>query len=490
MNLINLKTLANICYDEKTFDMIKNKYNLNDLKEVEKTGIVKLVQCLHELDNGVSYFDGFYVNYRIKQINPEFDLLKYVEEGILNIELKSSSEKKAIEKQQRRNYFYLKAITQNIDIITYVSNENKFYSYMIESDLTIEIDIKTVVSLMAKYKTLKNEHLDNTFVPSKYLISPFNDTDKFLESKYILTQHQQQIVQEIIKLKKSFIIEGKAGTGKSLVLYDAAKTLMKNDCNIAIIHCGYLNDGHIKLKDKNWNIYSISQGVEYLDYKNLDAILVDEAQRMYPYQLKDLINEAMKNETHIIFSLDPRQYFKENEGKYNNLEYMKEQIEDIYHYKLTDKIRSNKEIASFIKELFDNDKKNNENYKNIEIDIIGKNSDFIEYIRYLEDRDWTYLPYTRARYGKSTFSNYCLINEEKNSHRVIGQEFDKVVIILDQSFAIKDKSLKYVGERYHFEPIQMVFQNITRTRSKLKLVIVDNLELYTDMMRIVTKTYK
>ncbi|ARQ03312.1 hypothetical protein CA207_00320 [Macrococcoides caseolyticum] len=153
MNLINLKTLANICYDEKTFDMIKNKYNLNDLKEVEKTGIVKLVQCLHELDNGVSYFDGFYVNYRIKQINPEFDLLKYAEEGILNIELKSSSEKKAIEKQQRRNYFYLKAITQNIDIITYVSNENKFYSYMIESDLTIEIDIKTVVSLMAKYKT-------------------------------------------------------------------------------------------------------------------------------------------------------------------------------------------------------------------------------------------------------------------------------------------------------------------------------------------------
>ncbi|WP_157820115.1 hypothetical protein [Macrococcoides caseolyticum] len=42
MNLINLKTLANICYDEKTFDMIKNKYNLNDLKEVEKQGSLNL----------------------------------------------------------------------------------------------------------------------------------------------------------------------------------------------------------------------------------------------------------------------------------------------------------------------------------------------------------------------------------------------------------------------------------------------------------------
>lgn len=105
MNLINLKTLANICYDEKTFDMIKNKYNLNDLKEVEKTGIVKLVQCLHELDNGVSYFDGFYVNYRIKQINPEFDLLKYAEEGILNIELKSSSEKRLLKNSKEEIIF-------------------------------------------------------------------------------------------------------------------------------------------------------------------------------------------------------------------------------------------------------------------------------------------------------------------------------------------------------------------------------------------------
>ncbi|WBF52839.1 DNA/RNA helicase domain-containing protein [Macrococcoides canis] len=490
MDLINLKTLANICYDKTTFDLIKNKYNLNDLKEIEKEGIVKLVQQLHGVDNRVSYFDGFYINYRIKQINPEFDLLKYAKEGFLNIELKSSSEEYAIEKQQKRNYFYLKAITKNIDIITFVSNDNKFYRYIAESNSTVEIDATEVVSLMSNYKTLKEEHLDRTFVPSNYLISPFNDTERFLDSKYILTQHQQQMVNEIIKLKKSFIIEGKAGTGKSLVLYDVAKTLMREGSNITIIHCGYLNDGHIKLNESNWNIYSISQGVENLDYQNLDAILVDEAQRMYPYQLKDLINKAKKNETHLIFSLDPLQYFKEKEGRYNNLDYVKEQMEDVHHYQLTDKIRSNKEIASFIKELFDNDKKNNEKYRNIEIDIIDKNSNFIEYIRYLEEKGWTYLPYTRARYGSSTFSNYCLINQEKNSHRVIGQEFDKVVIILDQSFIIKDKSLKYIGKSYYFEPMKMVFQNITRTRSKLKFIIVDNLELYTEMMRIVTKSYK
>ncbi|WP_281191988.1 DNA/RNA helicase domain-containing protein [Staphylococcus felis] len=489
MEIINLKTLANICYDDTVLNLIKNKYNLSGLKEVEKEGIVKLVQVLHELNSGVSYFDGFYINYRIKQINPEFDLLKYTDEGILNIELKSSSNEQAINKQQTRNYFYLKAITHEVDILTFVSNDNKFYKYLPDDDSTIEIEVSEALEIICKYKMIKEDHLDNTFVPSKYLISPFNDTDKFLYSKYILTQHQLEIVKEIVKLEKNFIIEGRAGTGKSLVLYDAAKQLMNLDFNLEIIHCGYLNDGHLKLKDNNWMIRSVKDGIEYLDYEKLDAILIDEAQRMYPYQLEILIKKASENSTTLIFSLDPRQYFEESEGKYNNLENIKEKIQEVSHCKLTNKIRSNKEIASFIRELLNSDKKSKEKYDNVEIEYIGPSSNFMEYIKYLEERNWTYLPYTRTRYGSSSFTPYCLLNEDKNSHRVIGQEFEKVVIILDKSFTIQDKSLKYVGNRYYYEPVQMVFQNMTRTRSKLKFIIIDNVNLYIDMMKIVTKTY-
>ncbi|PUZ31292.1 hypothetical protein BUY27_12750 [Staphylococcus cohnii] len=64
-----------------------------------------------------------------------------------------------------------------------------------------------------------------------------------------------------------------------------------------------------------------------------------------------------------------------------------------------------------------------------------------------------------------------------------------MAIILDKSFAIKDKTLSYFGPRYYYNPIQMVFQNMTRTRSKLKLIVIENRELYKNLMTIVTKDY-
>jgi len=65
----------------------------------------------------------------------------------------------------------------------------------------------------------------------------------------------------------------------------------------------------------------------------------------------------------------------------------------------------------------------------------------------------------------------------KTSHRVIGQEFDNVVITIDQFFSYnKDGELIYRGGSY-YEPVKMLFQNITRTRKRLSVVIIDNSEI-------------
>ncbi|GGI42977.1 hypothetical protein GCM10010896_21110 [Mammaliicoccus stepanovicii] len=490
MDTINLKTLANTCHDESSLELIKKKYNLEEIKEVEKDGIVKLVQELHLYDNSVSYFDGFYLNYRIKQINPEFDLLKYTKEGILNIELKSKADETKVLNQQNKSYFYLKAVSSELDIITYISNENTFYKYDSNTQTTIKIDTNEVIKILSKYKNIESTHLDDVFKPSNYLISPFNDTEKFLEQKYILTQHQQNIVNNLIKLSDDYIVEGKAGTGKSLVLYDAAHKLIKLEKNTLIIHCAYLNGGHRRLnKEDGWNIRCIKDGIEDQEYQDLDVILLDEVQRLYPSQLKSIINNAKQNNTKLIFCLDPRQYLSQREENYNNIKNIKDISKRIKHEVLTDKIRSNKEIAYFIKELFDNNKKNNIEYRNIEIDYISKQSNYEEYLDYLENNSWTYLPLTTSRFDSASFNKYSLLNQEINSHRVIGQEFDNVAIILDGSFEIKNKSLHYIGGKYHYDPVQMVFQNMTRTRKKLKFIIIDNIDLYNNLMKIVTKEY-
>lgn len=65
----------------------------------------------------------------------------------------------------------------------------------------------------------------------------------------------------------------------------------------------------------------------------------------------------------------------------------------------------------------------------------------------------------------------------ETSHKVIGQEFDKVVVTIDKHFSYNENGqLVYRGSSY-YHPVKMLFQNITRTRKKLNIVITGNSEI-------------
>lgn len=91
---------------------------------------------------------------------------------------------------------------------------------------------------------------DEWLNPSNYLVSPFNSTDKFLNGGYFLTNQQEDLRARILKLFKNastatFIsLTGGAGTGKTLLAYDIAKSVREDRRKPLIIHCGQLNDGH------------------------------------------------------------------------------------------------------------------------------------------------------------------------------------------------------------------------------------------------------
>ena len=60
---------------------------------------------------------------------------------------------------------------------------------------------------------------------------------------------------------------------------------------------------------------------------------------------------------------------------------------------------------------------------------------------------------------------------------MIGQEFDGVAVTIDKYFRYnKDGKLAYVGSSYYY-PVKMLFQNITRARKRLDLIIIDNEDL-------------
>lgn len=72
----------------------------------------------------------------------------------------------------------------------------------------------------------------------------------------------------------------------------------------------------------------------------------------------------------------------------------------------------------------------------------------------------------------------------KTSHKVIGQEFDGVVVTMDQYFAYDPNGeLAYRGGAYYY-PVKMLFQNITRARKRINIVIINNEELLNRCMHV------
>ena len=83
---------------------------------------------------------------------------------------------------------------------------------------------------------------------------------------------------------------------------------------------------------------------------------------------------------------------------------------------------------------------------------------------------YTYISYTSSFYN----SGLEYQKNDLNTHKVIGQEFDGVVMIMDDNFYYDGSILK--GKR-HPNPdyifTQLLYQGLTRVREKLALIITD-----------------
>ena len=64
-------------------------------------------------------------------------------------------------------------------------------------------------------------------------------------------------------------------------------------------------------------------------------------------------------------------------------------------------------------------------------------------------------------------------DDKDSAHSVIGQEFDKIVIVIDNYFKY-DSSVQLTADNSYYSQRQMLYQIITRTRKELCVVIIDN----------------
>lgn len=462
------------------------------IKELEYKSLCGLVDALGNNQLELSDVDGFHFSFRINQISKEFDLLKVKgDERVLNIELKSEMiEEDRIKKQLEQNQYYLKHIAKKIDSFTYVDGINQFFK-LDEGEL-VKCCVSDLIQVLKDFKNY-DDQIEQLFQVKNYLISPLNTPQKFLNGQYFLTGAQKKIKEKIISDAKKenhknfWGIAGKAGTGKTLLLYDLAKDLCKQG-RVCVIHCGVLCEGHMLLREKIDNIDIIdAKSVNTTEFDEYDYILVDETQRIYKSNMEVIGEAVRKNNQIAVFSYDGFQTLsrKEEDAK------IAEKIEELAgkSEELTNKIRTNQEMASFVTSLFNLNNRSDKLYKYDKVDIVYANSieEAKKIIRYYrKDKGYVFIEYTKSLYSPGEIDKY---HGDINTHRVIGQEYDNVLIVMDDNFYYNSGRLcarKHPYDNYLF--YKLFFQGISRVRDKLCIVVVNNVELLKNILSIKCNT--
>ena len=431
----------------------------------------------------------YFMNYSIPQIGKEFDLLRFGEEEIVNIELKRTSTEEKILKQLKRNQYYLSFLEKRVFSFTYISDTKSLYS-LSDDGLLRNATFSELSTILYQQKKLDIPDINRLFNPSNYLVSPFNSTDAFLEGSYFLTVQQEEIKRIVMSSVETesadfYSISGKAGTGKTLLIYDIAKEILINK-KVLIIHCGKLNSGHYTLnRHDKWNIIPAKNVTDNL-IENFELVIVDETQRIYPSQLELIIADAQRAKVCCVFAYDPNQTLRSWE-KTNNIEAKIDNLVKPVKMNLTEKIRTNKEVANFIKGLF-NKAKSVQKVKrvNIELSYFLNLDDAKRFMNHQKRDNWKIVNYTPSNRNTHPYESYSISNED-NAHEVIGQEFDKVLAVIDPYFGYTNNFLSIKGypSTPYYNPVMMLFQAVTRTRKQLNIVIINNPEVMARCLSLV-----
>ncbi len=490
MRSIDLSKLVSVM-EEFSSNKLRNKY-LFHLHQSNENGSLKDEEwaCLKQLLEEISKVDleinlgGFFLSYTIPQISKEFDMLKIGTKKVLNIELKSRTTGKE-RRQLLRNRYYLSHLGLDIHSFVYISSVNELYK--IEKDELVLSSVSELVASIQDIVTQEELLIDELFDVADYLVSPIRTPERFLNEEYFLTSLQEYIKKEIISsLDKGdtliHFISSEAGTGKTLLMYDLAKSLQISG-KVCIIHCGLEVNGHMKVSDAFENIDIISSSkieeLELLQYKN---IIIDEGHRIDLSLITQIMNKVKVNNTGLIVSMDRYQTLTTKDEQ-NDVYTAIINTGEVREYSLHGKIRTNSQMSSFIRSLFNLAKQNpNMIYDDVELLYAGSYEEAKLLFEHYYMKGYVVLNHTPSVNQEDAYKECEMY---KFSHDVIGQEFDNVLVQLNDYFSYDDGILvsKQVPEsEYVFT--KLLYQEVTRVRKKLCLVIINNEELFEKILEI------
>ncbi len=509
MGPVNIYAITRV-RDEELFNIVeKHEARVKDTHRIrihEIDSLRILADALTGCGMSVSEADGFYFGFTIPQIGKEFDLLKVTDRHCLNIELKSQDvSEDAILAQLRKNRHYLTHLGKRLVLFTVVTDSMTCYRLSL-SDNLVRTDIREIAAMLKKCNAPYDEDISKSFRASEYLISPMNTPDKFIRGKYFLTPAQEYVRTELMKSIDSadsstasgdhsqagafFHITGRPGTGKTLLLYDLAKSLSERG-NAVIISCGELTEGEriISRELDSLDIVSsgdpgMGSGLEAYDY-----ILADEAQRL-DNEAFDLICRSVRaNDQVCIFSSDPESVLTKTERD-RDLAGRIRALPPVCEFELSERLRMNRELLNFIMTLKNLGHKSDRSYEytDVSVNYARDTLEAMKLIAYYRSKGYVFInARSHQRSSSGEPDPFDELAEEFDVHQIIGREYDNVIMLMDSSFYYDEngylKGIPAPDPDYLYP--NLFYQGITRVREKLALVILDAPELFRNILGII-----
>ncbi|MCR5398828.1 MAG: ATP-binding protein [Lachnospiraceae bacterium] len=466
------------------------------------------------MENGTSL--EFFYSFTMPKLGKEFDLLRIGSDSIVNIELKSGNvSDEAIKKQLDHNRYYLATLDRAIYSYTYISETDRLVRLSGGGRL-IETSWDELAVTLNKQQDIYEGHIEELFREDRYLISPLTDPLRFLRGDYFLTAQQKDIRNLILKdvLEKPGVIRkrvsvhgftGLPGTGKTILLYDIAMQLSAS-ARVCVLHFGSHEKEleHLDERLKRVDFYYCS-GDSLLDLKDeYRALLIDEGHRLSASNLKDVMGIAKTGDIPVIISYDREDPIAYEERNHDGSELI-ESIEGFHGYKLTNRIRLNSELSSFISGLMYPEGSHRRDFSSVSLawasddeqaDMIIKDHISQGYVYIYDDGMQIY-----EDCGDTGTMSVRELGIEVNEATC--REFDRVVMLIDESFAYDEKGylrsasgINNAGtslagmtdvagtDTTEYSVVRNLFHGLSRGKDRIAIVVKNNKAVFGRILTI------
>ena len=457
------------------------------IRQWELQSMKALVRRLEEYMEDV-YALRFFYSFQIPRLGKEFDLLQIKEDQIINIELKSGAvSEAAVRKQLIQNRYYLSALGKPVYSYTYISSQDQLLK-LTNHDHIVEGDWKLLADALHKETCDYTGDIEELFQAELYLISPLTEPERFLQKEYFLTSQQRDIERQILKKISGermgyFWFTGLPGTGKTLLLYDIAMKLSRRQ-KVCMIHCGETG--------KKWQIlHERLRRIDFLSDSQLEndsqlegysSFLIDEAHLLSKEKLKILL-QAGKGYP-IIFSSDNEDIISLEEMDHGTTEIL-ENLPDIHIFHLTNRIRTNAELSSFILNIMHMpDKKVPRYYPHIEVVCANDQREAENLLK-----DYLRQGYQYFSKKEESFHN---IQRENTVETAAVQDTERLVLLLDASYYYDEKGYLRAADSVNNEKSQVrnLFHQLNQAKEKIALIVKNNETVYENMLELLQSKNK